>query len=209
MKGGSVLLGVVQAVAMVTVAGAQEIKTYKWDGKVPVPDGGSAFVDIEVDDEFAEIVDLEVDLIIEHTWQGDLTIELEHLDSGRKALLMDRPGEPEVGGFGFSEDNIGNPVTGEKFTFDDDAAFPYDFGSPGAPVQNPVGGWLPDTDPLSIFDGDDKHGTWRLTVIDFCCGDSGSILNFGLQIVNIPEPAALWLLGICGLAAMRRRRARH
>ncbi|MCH7840837.1 MAG: hypothetical protein IID38_11465, partial [Planctomycetes bacterium] len=152
------LLGVALVVAMVSVAGAQEVKDYKWDGRVDIPDvdpvGASAEIFV---DEFKEILDLDVDVIIQHSWQGDLQVELLHVDSGISALLMDRPGEPEVGAFGFDNDNIGNPASGEKFIFDDEAAFPYDFGSPGAPVDNPVGRWQSDTDPLSVFDGDDKY----------------------------------------------------
>ena len=82
------------------------------------------------------IEDLDVGLLIPTTWQGDLSISLEHLDSGSFHTLLDRPGSPEVNIFGFSADNYGNTTTGEHFVLDDEAANPYDVpfvGSPGIP----------------------------------------------------------------------------
>ncbi len=173
--------------------------------------GEFVFAEIIVPDDpngLNTIADLDVDLIIEHTWQGDLIIELEHVDNKTRIRLMDRPGAPQDNDpFGWSSDNLGNPATGEKFFFDDEAPNPYDtpHHSPSG-IENPVGPYQPDTDPLSNFDGKDKRGTWRLWVSDNAAGDQGVLLNFSLHFVNIPAPGALALLGLAGLVGTRRRR---
>jgi PEP-CTERM motif len=50
---------------------------------------------------------------------------------------------------------------------------------------------------LSVFNGTNSNGTWRLFINDFAPPDSGTIAGgFGLQITIVPEPASLFLLGL-------------
>ena len=115
----------VLALVVSSVASAQ-VKDFKWDGNVAIPDSPGGFVSAEIDvpGDGTVIADLDVDLIIQHTWQGDLIIELEHV-GGDRITLVDRPGYNGAG-FGFDNDNYGNPGTGEKFILDDEAASIYD-----------------------------------------------------------------------------------
>ncbi len=89
---------------------ASEI-TVVWTGVFDIPDIApppGVFIDINVTPDpsgMNVIEDLDVGLLIPPTWQGDLSISLEHLDSGSFHTLLDRPGSPEVSIFGFSADN--------------------------------------------------------------------------------------------------------
>ncbi|HEY3245322.1 MAG TPA: proprotein convertase P-domain-containing protein [Phycisphaerae bacterium] len=162
------------------------------------------------------ISDVNVDLIIAHTWQGDLSAWVTH--NGVTVSLINRPGEPS-GIFGYSADNYGNPATGVKFTLDDEAPGIYDRPPLGIGpndtigIANVSGPWQPDPGAdaglplLSAFDGMSKVGDWTLSVLDNAGGDTGTINNFGLTIGNVPEPASVGLLVVGALTLIRRRRA--
>ncbi len=85
---------------------------------------------------------------------------------------MDRPG---AGPDGSSGDDFTDLV------LDDDAATPID----SLPATNPLGGYtgrFKPTGNLSDFNGDDRQGTWTLTVIDaFASEDSGTLVDWGLR----------------------------
>ena len=76
--------------------------TVEWSGVFNIPDivdPPGVFIDLTVSPDPAGmniIEDLDVGLIIPTTWQGDLIISLEHVESGRFHRLLDRPGSPEV-----------------------------------------------------------------------------------------------------------------
>jgi len=192
-----------------------ETKEFKFGGMEPIPDNdaGGAYIEgmVPDDESFPLIADLDIDLIVEHSNQGDLRIWLEHVTSGTMAVLMDRPGMDGSNPFGFSADNLGNPggTAGneDKFFFDDDAFNVYDVPAVQGPgIDNVTGSWIPEN-PLSVFNGLDKRGVWRLHVADLSGGDTGSILNFSLHFVNeVPGPGPLALLGAAGLATVGRRR---
>jgi subtilisin-like proprotein convertase family protein len=129
------------------------------------------------------ITDLDVGLFISHTWQGDVTVQLEHVDSATIVTLIDRPGQPQST-FGFSADNYGDAPNNIAFVLDDSASQVYDVPNVVAPgTPNVSGSWLPDLGPLSAFNGLNSAGTWRLHVSDGAAGDQGTVTFWGL-IVN-------------------------
>ena len=201
------------ALGIATTAGAQ---VYTQTGNVAIPDNNAtgATLDLVVTDS-AIITDLNVGLIITHTWQGDVIATIEHVGFGPAVLLINHPGQTAPLGGGYSADNFGNITTGAHFVLDDEAAGVYTtpaqggVGPTATGTANVTGNWKPDGGPtdgigdLSVFDGQNVQGTWRLNVRDTFSADVGFIRS--LQI-TIPGPASLALLGLAGLAGNSRRR---
>ncbi|TWT42199.1 Proprotein convertase P-domain protein [Phycisphaerae bacterium RAS1] len=193
--------------AATTQALAQPTKNFLWQGNVPIPDNGvphaPVTITVPADPNGLDIVaDLNVDAIIQHTWQGNLSVTITS-PAGTSVRVMDRPGFSGTG-FGFSNDNLGNPSTGSPFVWDDESTrAPYDSGTAGAPANSPTGSWRPEL-PLGAFHGESKVGVWRCRVEDWAPGDVGTILRFSLEFTNVPEPATLGLLTIAAIAARRR-----
>lgn len=117
--------------------------------------------------------DLEVRITkLRHTWVGDLTLRLTNPAGTKTVTLMNRPGAAP------------NGSSGDDFTdlvFDDDAATPI----ASLPATNPPGGYTGRFRPdglLSVFNGDDRLGAWKLTVIDnFPTEDSGTLFDWGIR----------------------------
>jgi subtilisin-like proprotein convertase family protein len=65
---------------------------------------------------------------------------------------------------------------------------------------------------LSSLNGANPNGTWTLFLADLDFGEQGTPVNWGLVITAVPEPSALTLLGLGGIALgmrlLRRRTAR-
>ena len=119
------------------------------------------------------VSDLEVRISkLAHTWVGDLRVILTNPTNTKNAVLMDRPGTDAEGANG--DDFV-------DLVLDDDAATSID----NIPATNPPGGYtgrFRPTTPLSVFDGDDRQGTWTLTVIDeFPTDDSGTLYDWGIR----------------------------
>ncbi len=105
------------------LASGNDVKDFLWEGFLPIPDGTGEFVGATINTNDVGIIkDVDVDIVVEHTWQGDLIIELEH--DGVRVPLIYRAGDSQSGGLGFSADNFGGP--NGKFIFDDEAAEFYD-----------------------------------------------------------------------------------
>ncbi|MEE8130615.1 MAG: hypothetical protein V3T48_10015, partial [Vicinamibacterales bacterium] len=111
-----------------------------------IPDNDPVGVSDTIDilDDFI-IGDVDVDLVIDHTWIGDLVISIEH--NGQVVTLWDRAC--------FSQNDI-------DVIFDDE-------GGALICAQPTVGNIDPltsGTGPLSTFDGQSSAGTWTITVSD-------------------------------------------
>ncbi|MEO1085666.1 MAG: proprotein convertase P-domain-containing protein, partial [Acidobacteriota bacterium] len=138
-----------------------------------VPDGSpfGAESTLEIDTDVA-VSDLGVDVEIEHTWVGDLTISLES-PGGTTVVLLDRPGVPD--------DALGCNNNNVSVTFSDAAAVdPESFCNASSSDPWIVGDVLP-TQALAAFDGESSQGTWTLRVVDASAGDLGTLVNWRLE----------------------------
>lgn len=203
---------------------SQPTADYKWEVNAPIPDNDPVGVSDTrtVPDDLTgrnTIADVNVDLFIEHTWQGDVVVSLIH--AGVTVPLLHRPGDSQSTGLGFSQDNLGSAIV--KFILDDEAASFYDSAAPnglgsvsdpgfpdGIDPSNGNNTWRPygasGATFLSDFDGVDKRGDWTLLVSDRGSGDVGTLVNWSLHIAAIPEPTSWAVLSWCGLAVLGRRR---
>lgn len=122
-----------------------------------------------------EIQDLNVGLIIEHRWPGDIVVTLTHDQTGTIVALMDRPGVPATGiGCGQEGDDI-------AVTLDDEAAAPVE--NVCAPTTPTIAGTFRPNQALSMFDGEELAGTWTLRIVDSAVGDTG-VLHAWSMIVS-------------------------
>ena len=137
---------------------------------------------ISVESSF-EIHDLEVQVLISHTWSGELCVTLEK-ENGPSVLLIERMGTDQqcgAGSRGCSSDNL-------NITLSDVAT-----GGLKIDVQC---GWDPPAltgvfipqEPLGVFDGLDSAGDWTLTVSDTTASaDVGRFDRWALRL-EMPLP---------------------
>ena len=140
------------------------------DQNVAIPDnnpGGATSSLVIADD--VTITDANVRVQIDHTWVGDIYIELQP-PAGPAIVLLDRPGVP-ASGAGCADDNM-------DVTFDDGA---------GGDLENLCAGNLPwfvgSADPvgsLAGLNGSSSAGTWNLFVTDNAGADTGQIVSWEL-----------------------------
>lgn len=112
-------------------------------------------------------------LRINHTWNSDMVIALQHPD-GSEVILSNRRGGS---GHNFGTGACGVSVVYARF--DDDAAIAISAGSsPFAGVYRPDG-------LLATFNGKHPSGVWRLRVTDVFPADPGELLCWGIEVTAL------------------------
>lgn len=141
------------------------------DGSGSATPGTAATITIDVPANYVgDIVDLDFQLAIDHTYVGDLIVTLTS-PGGTIVTLMDRPLSPTPSGiFGCSGDDIDTII-------DDEAATALESQCAGATPT--ISGSHSPTGLLSDFDGEAIAGTWTLTVTDNAGADTGTIISGG------------------------------
>jgi uncharacterized repeat protein (TIGR01451 family) len=127
------------------------------------------------------IDDFNVAITATHTWVGDLFFALEHVDTGTRVIIIDRPGVPDST-YGCWGEDI-------DATLDDEAATPVE--DECAPTTPSISGSFFPSEPLSGFDGEDMTGTWTLTVSDNAGQDTGTLDGWCLHPVVASSDLAI------------------
>ncbi|MBK7942046.1 MAG: proprotein convertase P-domain-containing protein [Flavobacteriales bacterium] len=119
-----------------------------------------------------------VDLIISHTWNDDMDIQLINANGTIVNLVFDRFG---------SGDNLGDPglCPGGLFTLQAGGAALTNTATP-----NVVGTFTPEQPLSTLHDGSDPNGTWTLRVTDDTGGDDGGVRYVAVNIVPCEAPVA-------------------
>jgi subtilisin-like proprotein convertase family protein len=186
-------------------ADAAPVLTYQADFNLPIPanlDDTEGWMDdavIDIPDHFT-ILDLDVSLNVTHGAFFDLQIHLTS-PAGTNILLNDS------GNLVFIErkpDGRLGPIGGNlTLSFDDQAELPIDQAS--RPFTDPYKPIDPYT--LSMFNGEDIFGQWRLRICDAAPAHTGNLHNLKLTF-TVPEPASAILLtfGVTLITLLKHRR---
>jgi subtilisin-like proprotein convertase family protein len=132
-----------------------------------IPENGTLTSSFFVPSGAGIIRDLDISLNISHTFDADLDITLTHVGSGISLVLFTDVGGTDEGFIIRLNDEAGTDI--EAADNPTDGAITGQF--------NPEGGAL-----LSVFDGLDLSGEWRLTITDDTAAgaDIGTLFSWGL-----------------------------
>lgn len=141
------------------------------DVPVSVIDNQTVYSDLVITNQsLGPLEKIKVWIRIDHTWDSDMVIALQHPD-GSEVILANRRGG--------SQNHFGTGNCGENVnytTFDMEAASA--ISNAAAPF---AGSFRPDGD-LGAMVGKPAPGVWRLRITDLFSGDQGTLLCWGMQI---------------------------
>lgn len=112
---------------------------------------------------------------INHTFDGDVRIDLVHPDGTMIGMIAPNP---STSGANFGSG--ATDCTGTFTVFDDSSATPIAAGSP------PYASSFKPRQPLSALNGKSGQGIWKLIVTDTAPGDSGTLYCWQMQIAGQP-----------------------
>jgi len=144
--------------------------TYRFCFTTPteIPDNDSNGVNMtfSINEDVGHLAEIELLLISDHTWPGDLTLTLSNNDVS--VLVMDRPGVPDT--------EYGCETSGIDATFSIYSPFPVEDECSNS--EPGISGFLSPTDQFDAFAGSDFIGDWALTAVDNAEFYTGKILQF-------------------------------
>ncbi|WP_293194950.1 proprotein convertase P-domain-containing protein [Ottowia sp.] len=197
------------AAAAVVAPGAAHAATFSYsssgsDPVVPIPDGGAgsntpgtqvsapitvsglpgnvSALTVSIDGSACTANENATTVGIDHSWMGDLVIQLRSPDGTVVPLIsrLGRTGED----FGYDANNFCG------LTLDDAAATSIQSAPEVEPITGP---WRPNS-PLSAFMGETANGQWELLAQDFSRGDTGNIRAWSIHLDAAAPEADLSIL---------------
>lgn len=122
------------------------------------------------------IYDIELSVDINHSWVGDLKVQLTHEESSTNVMLINRPGYP-ANQYGCEYDNI-RTILSDKMS----SSVENKCASTPAAIS---GMYLPQN-PLNAFVDKNISGTWTITVSDHYPNDIGTLREWCI-IASVSE----------------------
>jgi len=138
-----------------------------------------------------EITDVKLLLQINHTWIGDLSVDLESPGLTKPTLI------PFLVCGNCDNFGVNGSCPNPDFILDDDAVLSVTT-YPGLIADT----LSPFPDPLSMFDAEQQDGLWTLSVSDNAGGDQGFLNCWCLEITREVKVAMVPTLSEWGLIAM-------
>ncbi len=132
------------------------------------------------------LADMNLYLDVSHTFVGDLSATLTHVDTGTAVVLLDRPGRVGGAGFGCANNDI-------LAIFDDSASNLAEDECSATPPA--IAGSVIGTGNLADFNGETFQGDWTLDISDGAGQDDGTLERWclvptlGTVANNAPTPA--------------------
>lgn len=171
-----------------TVCPLDNYKGYKFEAQVTIPDNnptGITVGPIVFPPDGSTILDVVVDLGINHTWVGDLIVRLIHIGPcGTQVVdLLQRPGVPATT-VGCSGDLVGTPTN--KYYFGTSSQL-LTLGESSCPSSIPPQCYqVAPENPNGLVGlrGCPKDGEWLLFVSDNAALDTGILQNFSVHVLN-------------------------
>ncbi|MCP4759487.1 MAG: hypothetical protein GY894_11665 [Planctomycetes bacterium] len=175
-----------QHMILISVLSAQSAAVASWcgSGTASIPDDGqSVRVWTAQADELSDalVVNARLYVSLEHSWVGDLTIEIASPD-GTAVTVLDRPGMPDggwVGPWGCGGDDI-------MVLFDDSASEAAEDTCTQFDVPVLSGNKRP-LEPLSAMYGVPAAGAWQIRFSDASPIDAGTVLIACLTLETSPD----------------------
>ena len=205
-------IALVASVAVSGVANADYVGNSSDSGTFDI---GSDFISSIIVPVNETITDVTVTVNVEHSWVGDITATLTHVESGFSIdLIPSALSDSSNLGIDAGGDNL-SPAA---YTWSDAGFETIGTAAAGGTSSFEIapGTYLASDGTAtgagsfaSIFGGDSTFGTWTLTFSDDANGDDGSINGWSINFTStpaIPEPSSMALLGLFAAATFSRRR---
>ncbi len=180
--------------AIATLAsGAGPVYVYGGSFNLPIP----AAADSDKGPMADAVIDITGHLLISDI---DVVIDIVHTNIFDLEIILQGPGGQQVCLNAYYDPNdFFRAQDYSQTIFDDEAALAIEQGNaPFTDSFRPKVG-----NSLSVFDGTDAFGQWRLQIDDLYHDDKGSLENFEL-IITVPEPATFILFTLASCLLRRR-----
>ncbi len=167
------------------------VTTFVSDPNVAIPDNDPLGVSDSINVAASFIMtDVDIDLVVPHTWVGDLIVTITH---GSAVTVIDRIQFPTLA-FGCNSDDL-NVILDDEGTGGaiEDNCGPSDASA--TPTSPP--NYIP-AGALSVFDGTDSAGLWTISINDNADFDTGSLVHWSLHLQQAgPGPCEAAFNGAC------------